>query len=88
MEPSHVGVTEATVRTGKSPAALYICAARQRVSTRLDPSGKLQFEVASLDRLRAEEVARKARRHQEQIDAAARVSEITAKRRRARPLGG
>ena len=86
-EPLHVGVTQATCRTGKSPAALYIAAARQKVNTQMDASGKLLFEVASLDRFKVEEVERRARREAEKRAAADRLNELITTRRRARKLG-
>ena len=84
VQGTHLGVKAASSRTGKPPASLYLLAARRRVNTRMDASGKLLFEVASLDRVKAEEVARRARREAEKRDAAKRLTELMAKRRARR----
>ncbi len=76
-----LGVHQAARETGLTTTFLYTSAARDLVP-HVVAGGKLYFDPAALKRFQQEEVIRRAKRQAEIRDAARRLDDLVAKRRR------
>ncbi len=82
MAESRVGIRAAAALIGVNCVPIYVAAAKRLIPTEVSPGGKVLFKVADLTAWKNEETLRKARRDREKRDAARRVGEIMARRRK------
>jgi len=85
--PDHLGVRQAAEHLGVPVNKLYVAAAKRLIPSEISPGGKILFKVLDLKAFQADEVARRARRDAEKRDAARRLGELMAARRKARRPG-
>ncbi len=80
----HLGVRQAAELLGVPCNRLYVAACKRLIPSEVSPGGKVVFKLADVRKYQAEELARRARRETEKRDAARRLADLAARRRRTR----